>query len=165
MSTVARNAVKKGIVNGEGFLQHNSVPVADGTSHINQGDLVYYDTSAHIAKPADTDAHCATLLGIALKSSIVNSNLDSSALSLPAIDVGFGVVASLKTTAAETYHHGDLLYIGADAQTVTNSNASGASTHPVGCVQLPAGVATVTGAAGVSIDVLVYSNELVQFHG
>lgn len=160
MTTSNRSQPLKGVVSGEGFLEHDSVPVNDATAHINQGDLVYWDSSAHIAKPLDTDGHAATLLGVALKASIINSNIDnSSQSSQPDITVGYGAVADMFTTASEVYAHGVKLYAGADAQTVTNV----AGSNPVGVVQLKSGQAAPTGGSGVKVNVLVYSAAFVKF--
>ncbi|MBL0233234.1 MAG: hypothetical protein IPQ08_06175 [Chitinophagaceae bacterium] len=160
MSTSNQDLIQTGIVNGQGFLQHQA-KVNNTTAAVKAGELVYWDASAHLAKPLDTDAHAATILGIALQPSAVSSSLDNSSAPLEkTIQVGYGVKALLKTTAAETYLEGDLVYIGADAQTILNT--TGANVNPVGIISHPAGVSSVTGAAGVSVQVLVYSRSFVK---
>lgn len=146
------NSRKYGIMNGSGGLQIQA-KVNNATFPISQGDLCWWDNTAKLAKRVTADADAATLLGVALQPSVVSSNLDNS--SAPAeIAVQFEALAvhSFKTTAAETYTTGVKLYVGADAQTVTTVAGSNA----VGVVQLPANVASVTGATGVNVNVLVY---------
>jgi hypothetical protein len=163
MSVANVNAIKTGIVNGQGFPQVHA-PVNDSTAPIVQGALCYFDGT--IAKPLDTDAHAATLLGVSLEPSHVSSNLDNGTIPAPKlVQFGYQCVAQLKTTAGETYTHGQALYIGADSQTILNT--VGANTHPVGYVyltpaQIAAGV-SVTGAAGVTIGVLVGSRAFGTF--
>lgn len=152
MATVNQNPVQYGIIGGQGFKQlHAPVSVS---FPIKQGELVYLDTAAHLAKSADSDAHAATLLGVALQPSTVSSNLDNgSAPAEKTVMVAWDLVASLKTTAAEVYYHGTDVYLGADAQTITNV----VGTNKIGTVVLPAGVASVTGVAGLLIGVVVKS--------
>ena len=162
MSTVNQNAVQTGIVNGQGFLQHQA-KINHASFPVKQGELVYWDASAHIVKPLDTDAHAATQLGVALQPSGVSSSLDNSAAIVEkTIAVGFGCKALFKTTVGDTYLEGDALYIGADAQTVTNT--VGANVNKIGVVQHPAAVSSVAGAAGVNVQVLVYSNAIVKLN-
>ena len=152
MSTVNTNVVSYGIINGQGFKSIH-VPISSSFP-INQGDLVYFDTVAKIAKPVATDANAATLLGVALTPSKVSSNLDNpSAPAEKAIMVGWDVVANLKTTASETYATGTVVYEGADSQTITTV----AGSNPIGRVLLPVTQASVTGAAGVTVPVVIKS--------
>lgn len=153
MATSNKNVVQYGVVGGQGFKQLH-MPITHATFPINQGDLVYLDAAAHIIKALDTDAHAAAAVGVALQPSAVSSNLDlSTAPAQPAIMVGWDLVATLKTTAAETYYHGTTVYLGADAQTITTV----VGTNAIGVVVLPVGVSSVTGASGVSVGVLVKS--------
>lgn len=152
MSTVNTNVVSYGIINGQGFKQVHA-PISNSFP-INQGDLVYLDTTAHLAKAAASDANAATLLGVALTPYKVSSNLDNSgAPAEKAIMVGWDVVAGLKTTAAETYYTGTVVYLGADAQTVTTV----VGTNKIGTVLLPVTISSLTGAAGVTVPVVVKS--------
>lgn len=153
MATSNINAVQYGIFSEQGMSEVHA-PVTPGSFAINQGDLCYLDTSTHIAKALDSDAHAASLLGIALQPTAVSSNLDnSSAPAEKGIMVGWNCVANLKTTAAETYVPGTLVYAGADAQTITTVTG----TNRVGIVILPLGVASVTGAANVRVGVVIKS--------
>jgi hypothetical protein len=121
-----------------------------GSFDINSGDLVYFDTSAHTLKPADTDAHMATLVGWAYDSSFLNlygtKKYDDAIVGVAA---GAG---RFKTTAGDTYHSGDTCYLGADAQTITNT--VGGNTHAIGNIYLPFGN-TVTGGTGTLVEMIV----------
>lgn len=132
---------------GDGYTH----PVAtDGTFDINEGDLVWFDTSVHILKALDTDAHAAYLAGYALDSSFINLYGQKK------YDPGMVAVASGiwrgKTTSGDTYHHGDTVYLGADAQTITNT--AGGNTHGVGVIYLPFGN-TVAAADSALIEVII----------
>jgi predicted RecA/RadA family phage recombinase len=144
-------------MNGGAAREGNTFPVSNGGSFdINQGDLVYFDTSAHYLKPLDSDAHAATFVGVAYDSSFLN--LYGQKKYDDGITVQQKGVARLFQTAGDTYHDGDTVYLGADAQTITNT--AGGSTHPLGVIFLPMGN-TVTGAAGALIEVRL----LPQFPG
>jgi hypothetical protein len=150
MATVNQNAVVYGAISAQGFKSVH-VPVTHSTNPVKQGELLYLDASAHIAKPLDSDAHAATLLGVALQPSAVSGSIDAS--SEKSVMVAWDVVAQFKTTATEVFYPGLAVYIGADAQTVTAT----AGSNKIGAVVLPIGVASVTGAAGVNVQVLVKS--------
>lgn len=152
MATTNTNRSLYGIYAADGMIKiqlkctHASFP-------INQGDLVQLDNAANIAKVLTNDASAEFLAGIALEPSAVSSNLDNSgAPAAKAIAVGVGVVSGMKTTAAESYTDGDLVYVGADAGTVTTV----AGTFAVGRVLLPSNVSSVTGATGVTVPVLIF---------
>lgn len=149
MSTVNTNRVKYGTGAGQGF-GIIGMPCANATSVVAQGDMLYL--SAGIVKPVTSDANAATFAGIALQPSAPSSNLDNSSVAAPvSLQVAYsGLVANLKTTAAETYAHNALLYVGADAQTVTTVSGS----NPIGRV---ASLTTITGAVGVDVPVLIKS--------
>jgi hypothetical protein len=155
MAIANLNAPVYGIVGGDGMKKVHA-PV-NASFPITQGSLVYLDTSAHYIKLLDTDGHAATLMGVALQPSVVTSNLDngSGVGAENAIMVGWDCVALLGSTAGDTYHYGDAVYVGADSQTVTNT--VGALTKILGTVILPKGVSSVTGASGTLIQVLVKS--------
>lgn len=152
MATSNTNVVSYGIINGQGFKQVHA-PISSSFP-INQGDLVYWDSAAHLAKPIASDANAATNMGVALTPSKVSSNLDNGAAPAEkAIMVGWDVVATLKTTASETYYTGTVVYVGADAQTITTVAGSNA----IGTVLLPVTQSSVTGAAGVTVPVVIKS--------
>jgi len=123
-----------------------------GASDINQGDLVYYDSSAHVVKPVDTDGHAATYAGVALQQSKLNV-YGTAGYPQGGIQVATRGIFKFKTTAGDTLNHGDAVYIGADAQTVTNT--AGGSTAILGYVWLRPQQSAVTGAVGTNIEVLI----------
>lgn len=127
-----------------------------GSFDINQGDMVWFDTSAHVLKPLDSDAHAAFLAGVAYDSSFLNL-YGTKIYEAAVVAIATGRTR-MKTTSGDTYHDGDTLYIGADAQTVTNT--AGGNTHSVGVVHLPFGN-TVSGGSGTLIECII----LAQFPG
>lgn len=152
MATTNTNRTLYGIYAADGMIKIQ-LKCSHSTFPINQGDLVQFDNAANIAKVLTNDASAANLAGIALEPSAVSSSLDNSgAPAAKAIAVGVGVVSALKTTAAESYTDGDLVYVGADAGTVTTV----AGSNPVGKVLLPSNVSSITGATGITVPVLVF---------
>jgi len=122
----------------------------DGTADINQGDQVYMDTTNHVAKSlgASDDTNAATFAGVAAEGSFIQPY--SAKVYSDQIPVFTKGVFRFKTTTGDTYHDGDTLYVGADAQTVTNT--VGALTKKIGYVKLPPGVATIAGGAGITVE-------------
>lgn len=147
MSTTAGN----NIVNSHRVVAY---PVAsDGSADINQGDQVYLDTSAHLAKSlgSSDDANANTFLGVAGESSYINPyGTKMYSAQIPVVVSG---IASFNTTTGDTYNEGDALYVGADAQTVTNT--AGGLTKKIGYVAMRPGQSAVAGGAGIQIDVLI----------
>lgn len=161
MSTVAQNNIVAGCVHQEGFLMHGHVPVNHSTVPVNQGDLVYWDSAAKIAKPIASDSNVASLLGVALGSSKFNSNIDNStSIKEPTINIGYGVIANMKTVASDVYNDGDPVYYSTDAQTVTSATGS---SNKIGIVRLAPEGSAITGATGVTVPVFVYSQAFVAF--
>jgi hypothetical protein len=163
MSTVNNNNFLAGQVSQEGMLMHGHVPIDNTNFPFHQGDLLWWDSSAHIAKPVTSDADAATLLGAALGASAVNSNIDNSVanLALPDVNIGFAGIFQMKTTASDSYNNGSAVYAGADAQTVTST--AGMATSPVGVVRLAPRGSAITGATGVTVPVLIYSRAWIKY--
>ena len=67
-TTAQNNVVLKGRVLGYNIL-------TDGTADINQGDQLYLDTSAHVAKVlgSSDDTNAAHFIGVALDSSYIST--------------------------------------------------------------------------------------------
>lgn len=141
------------------------VPIS-GTSAINQGDLLMWDTAGNAgnggARVPASQADMATYLGTAgqtnpvtsIGGNINNTNVEAN-----------GKVVQFKTTPGETYKHFDKVFFNEtlDAQTIVKSTNSGARTVAVGYVQLPenlvaAGITSLTGASGVTIPVVLTPN-------
>ena len=123
--------------------------LTDGTGDINAGDMVYWVSGSAALKAVGSDANAAFFAGIAKDTSFLN--ITGTKKYLPQMEVLSGGIFALKTTNAETYNHGTPLYAGADAQTITTV----AGSNIVGYAWLRPGQGAVTGAAGVTIDVLI----------
>ena len=126
------------------FMQKSRTPA--GATAINSGDLVYYDAVAVIAKPLDTDAHAATFMGVSFDSTPVDVY---SGENLPTVNVAARGQFELNSTSGDTYNPGDKVYIGADAQTVTNT--AGAMTHPIGTIAMDPSMVALAGGTGVKV--------------
>lgn len=123
-----------------------------GANDFNLGDLLYMDTSAHQAKPLiNSDANAATFCGVAMNGSFVNVYGTKKYFDLvPVLTKG---VVRLFTTVGDTYHEGDPVYVGVDAQTVTNT--VGGLTKKLGYVKLSAGQTSLAGGAGITVEVQI----------
>lgn len=160
MATTNINALLYGAVSGQGVVQR-LYPCNNTTSAVNEGDLVYWDASAHLIKSITNDTTAAAgYAGFAAQPSTVSSNLDNGAILPPNMLVvnKTYAVGQFKTTVGDTYHHNDPLYIGADAQTVTST--VGGLTQVLGYVQLPPGVSSLSGAVGVRVGMYIKSTVL-----
>jgi len=161
MATKSRNNILKDVRFGVSQLTY--ALINDGTFDFNQGDLLYWDSSAHIVKALDSDAHAATLVGVAVRAAYLAPYVSFGQASGPAMQksyydcalVGFGCVASFYSTNAETYYDNDQVFYSSDAQTLTKTDPGAG--HPVGVVKMPSGSAslTIAGGATVLIPVLV----------
>lgn len=121
-----------------------------GSNDFNLGDMLYMDTTAHQAKPLiNSDTNAATFCGIAMNGSFVNVYGTKKYFDLvPVLQEGN---VRLFTTAGDTYHDGDTVYVGADAQTITNT--VGGLTKKLGYVKLPAGITSIAGGVGVTVEI------------
>lgn len=121
--------------------------LTDGTSDINGGDLVYFDTSAKVVKSATSDGNCATLAGVAENGSFIQPYSAKKYFDrIPVVAKG---IVKMQTTTSETYNEGTAVYFGADAQTITTV----AGTNIIGYVKMGPGQTSVTGGAGVEVQV------------
>lgn len=155
--TVNVNRLKHGVISGLG-TKRIQYPCDNSTGAIKAGDLLWQDGSTYLAKPLDTDAHAASFIGVAAGPSVVSSGIDNA--TVPAekvVQADSEGIFSMKSTAGDTFHPGEAVYIGADAQTVTNT--VGTMTHPIGYVVLPIGVLAVVGGAGVDVTVYLRANK------
>jgi predicted RecA/RadA family phage recombinase len=124
-----------------------------GSNDINQGDQVYMDTSAHLVKSlgANDDTNAANFVGVAMESSFINPyGTKEYSAQIPVMLAG---VATFNTTSGDTYNEGDAVYVGADAQTVTNT--VGGLTKKIGFVKMRPGQSAVAGGTNVTIDVAI----------
>lgn len=147
MATTAQNNI---------VIEGRALPFSvktDGTADINQGDQVYVDTSAHVVKSlgANDDTNAANFVGVAMESSYINPY--GTKMYSAQIPVMLDGVATFNTTSGDTYNEGDAVYVGADAQTVTNT--VGGLTKKIGFVKMRPGQSAVAGGSGVTIDVAI----------
>lgn len=164
MATNSRDNIVKAV--GFDVKKLNYPLSAGGSFDFNQGDLLFFDAAAKYVKPVASDANAAYLVGVALRPAFLAPYTAQNLAAGPGIQknyyqdalVGIGCIASFKTTVGETYEDGTVLYIGADAQTVTTV----AGAHSVGVVKLNSGGDAVTGADGVEVPVLVIPQIPVQ---
>jgi len=125
-----------------------------GANPIELGDLVYWDTGNLYLKTM-TAGNGPSFVGVAEGHGPTPvSQIDNAPYLIKSIRVRHKGVVRMKTTAADSLSHGDLLVIGADAQTVLKRTAE-ALTEVIGYVWNPQASAAVTGAAGVNIDVVL----------
>jgi hypothetical protein len=125
-----------------------------GTYDFNQGDMLYFDTSAHFVKVVSSDATAAYFCGVAGEGPYIQVfSQKKYADRIPVLARGG---FRFKTTAGETYYDGDAVYIGADAQTVSKAASQGGGTsNPVGVVVLAAGQTSLLAAATGFVEVKI----------
>jgi len=133
-----------------------------GTYGFNQGDMLCYDTSAHYVKVVSSDATAAYFCGVAGDGPYIQPY--STKEYADQVAVRTRGVFRFKTTAGETYLDGQAVYIGADAQTVSNTaSAGGGTSYPVGVVKLPVGITSLLAAVGyVEVHITVRFPALTQ---
>jgi hypothetical protein len=134
----------------------SAIPVLSTAVNYNQGDLIAFDTSAKVLVTATT-ANSANFLGVARQT--VVSGLIKSPYQGTAVDASqgisdmagpvYGVVAFFNGKVGDSFTPGCAVYLTSDAQTVTVTDP-GSNDH-IGIYQGRA----LTGAAGVTVDVLV----------
>jgi len=124
-----------------------------GSNDIAMGDMVSWYAAGPYVKPLANGAE-ALFVGVSLDvAPTPTSNIDNAAGKIDHVLVHAKGVFSFKTTAGETYGHGDAVKCGADAQTVTNGSV--AVDDIIGYVWRPNESAALTGAAGVSVDTMI----------
>jgi hypothetical protein len=138
------------------------VPIVLGQA-INQGDVVMWDTTLNSGngglRVAASQADMATYMGVAGQQSPIASLGDQ----INNLQIFIGGVFRFHTTAAEVYKMFTKVFLSetADAQTII-ANATG-RTIAVGYVIIPQelvmkGVLTITGAAGIDVQVWLTPN-------
>lgn len=124
----------------------------DGTADVNAGDQVYFDTSAKVVKSLGTsdDTNAANFAGIAMDGSFIqpySAKQYDLGGQIPVLTRG---IVRMKTTVGDTYQAGQPLYVGVDAQTVTNT--VGGLTKKIGYVVMPPAQTSIAGGAGIFIQ-------------
>ena len=136
-----------------------SYPVdSSGANDFNAGDMVAFD--AGVLKPLTValDGEFAGVVQGASHLALYTESATGAAKKeyAPEAEVLIGQIHSMKTTGAEVYSHGTVLFAGADAQTVTSTDP-GVGTI-IGYAWMRADVASVTAGADVKVDVLITPN-------
>lgn len=133
MPTVAKNRIVRQVAPFSVFEEAQAL-VSSAISW-NQGDLIYLDTTNHLLKALDSDAHAATICGIARQS--ISSGKPSPVYQGTAVDAAAaiegiagpqaGVIAKMKLKSGDAFVPGCAVYYGGDAQTVsvTGTNTVG----------------------------------------
>lgn len=148
MATTAKNNIVRSVRPGSIF--ESALAVISSAVSFNQGDLLYLDTTNHLIKALDSDAHGANAMGIS-RATIVNGKLISP-YSGTAVDASqaiadiagpqYGVIALLNLKSGDSFVPGGSVYYGGDAQTV-----SSVGTNPIGIFQDSA-ITAVSGSTG-----------------
>lgn len=124
MATSPRNAILK----YQGPGSRREYPnIALNTIH--SGDMVYVDQTSFDIKALDSDAHAFYFVGISEDNQDTTQDAYPSQTDPTKMSVVRRGWAKMFTTNGETYNPGMRLFVGADAQTVTNvagSNRVGA---------------------------------------
>jgi len=148
MATTAKNRIVRQVAPKSMF--ESAKALIDATISWNQGDLCYLDTTNHLIKALDSDAHAAAVVGIArqtvvlgkLKPVYQGTDVDAAVAIEDVAGPQVGVIAKLKLKAGDAFVAGGAVYYGGDAQTV-----SSAGTNLVGYFQ-DAGLTAVSGDEG-----------------
>jgi hypothetical protein len=130
------------------------VYVTDPAGTIEMGDLVKWNTGTSMVDRLGAAADAAAFLGVAEGQIPVASNIDNATGLENKIRVRQSGIFLFKTTAAESYVHGDAVTIGADNQTILKTATPA---EVIGYINLPDGN-TVVGAAGLRIEVQIKRN-------
>lgn len=156
MSTTSKNTILKSVRPGWVFPDIKSL--LDSTISFNQGDLVYLDTTNHLVKALDSDAHAATLLGVSTEKVVsgkvsrpYSTDVDASQAAGAIQGPTFGVTAKLILKTGDALSPGQKVYFDTDAQHCTST----AGTNALGVYQGPA---IASAAAGQEIEVLINAN-------
>lgn len=150
MATIATNNRVQDI----GFEQKVPCKVlTDGTADINQGDNVYVDTTNHVVKVVGSDANAQFYRGVACDTSFRNLYGTKQYPDSGTLQVYVAGIFFFTTTSGDTYHDEDKIYIGADAQTVTNT--VGGNTYEIGVAKLRPGSTSLAAATGVTVDIQI----------
>lgn len=148
MATTPKNRIVRQVAPKSMF--ESAKALIDSTISWNQGDLLYLDTTNHLLKALDSDAHAATVVGIArqtvvsgkLKPVYQGTDVDASVAIEDVAGPQVGVIAKLKLKAGDAFVAGGAVYYSTDAQTVSSSG-----TNLVGYFQ-DAGLTAVSGDEG-----------------
>lgn len=126
-----------------------------GTNPISFGDLLSWDTVNRFLIRLAGGAGLK-FVGVAMGRIPIASNIDNVTTILETdVNVFDRGIFFFKTTAAQSYEHGDPVKIGADAQTILLATPVTDADEIIGFIWKPTDSAATTGAAGVSVQVAV----------
>lgn len=157
MATTAKNRILK-TVNQRAIFDAAANGISSAVT-FNQGDLLYLDTTAHLLKALDSNAHAATFAGIARVSVVAGKLASPYSTSTDASEAAGGipgpvdgVVAKMIAKTGDVFNFGDSVYFDTDAQHVT-------STAPMSpnAVGVYVGPTAVTATAGQEIEIYLKS--------
>lgn len=163
MATTPKNNLKLEL-SRKSMFDHAGA-VLSSAVNINQGDLVHFDGALNILAPLVAGQE-ATLLGVSpvtivagkMQSPYSTSNDAAIAVSeLPG--PRYGSVHDLKLTVGDALNPGDLVYPGADAQTVTVV----VGVQPIGVYQGVAVAAAVSGQTGAVLVGARFPDNVLKF--
>jgi hypothetical protein len=148
MPTTAKNRIVRQVAPKSMF--ESAKALIDSTISWNQGDLCYLDTTNHLIKALDSDAHAAEVIGIARQTLVsgrpkpvyTGTDVDAATAIEDIAGPQVGVIARLKLKAGDAFVAGGEVYYGGDAQTVSSTG-----TNLVGYFQ-DAGLTAVSGDEG-----------------
>jgi predicted RecA/RadA family phage recombinase len=147
MSTTSTNTEIK-----QGTGRRLEYPILkDGTADINQGDNVYFDTSAKVVKALDSNANAATFAGVATDKSY--AQLYATKTYLNVLPVAIDGIWGMKSVNGQTYNHGDAVYFSTDAQTVTPTDPG--TGHIIGYVWLQNGGSAIVSTGVETVPILI----------
>jgi len=164
MATSPTNRITRSI--SQKSLFEDSSAVTPSTLSYNQGDLLAFDTSAHVLKLMAAEGDAVTFVGIARETVLlgnlkrpfvtpVDGSFGADVIAGPV----YGVIAKLQLKSGDTLNPGDDVY----ADPVTgNANVQAAGTKPIGTYEGPA----VTAGASTYVEVLLgarYPNDTLKF--
>lgn len=145
--------VSQSVYNSKGIYATQTVgqrPI-DPTLVYLVGEMLYQDSVAFTEKNDITDVLAVTFSGVSLDQ-VPTQSIGDRMDDVRGITIGTKGVYSFKTTAAETYHNGTLVGVGADNRTVST-----AAVNKIGAVVLDGPITSLTGAAGVLVNVAIKS--------
>lgn len=165
MATTGKNTVTRSVAPKSLF--ESAINQISSACTWNQGDMLYFDTTAKILKPMDSEANGEFMCGIARQTIVSGKEVQPyTTLTNGAQAIAdlagplYGVVAKLKLKSGDAFVAGQLVYAGpsdTDAQTVQTSG-----TKAVGLYQ----GAALTAASDSVGEVLIgarYPADTLQF--
>ena len=146
-------SVSQSVYNSKGVYATQTLgqrPI-DNTLNYFVGEMVYQDQVAFTEKNDITNALAVNFSGVSLDQ-VPTQSIGDRMDDVRGITIAIKGDFLFKTTAAETYHNGTLVGVGADNRTI-----SSAAANKIGAVVLEGPITSLTGAAGVLVKVAIKS--------